>query len=265
MKKLLGLALALSIILSPLVVPLTTAQASYSPNIEVEALTRSQFRITITNAPSYSQVDLYYHQSDSELWNSTWNIGDTDRNGRFTTTRTFNSFSPQLDWFWYAEVGGRNTPSISTNSRSNSNSNNTPTYRPNRPGRVYADTTFKTGALVLDSGTVYLIYRDQRIGFASERVFLDLGYQWSDVVYGNTSNLPYIYTVTNATYAHPWGSWVKSGSSIYFVHEDGLIPVSSESIFKNNGGESKLTVPMNYYDSQINKLSKMKNNDSRLE
>lgn len=261
MKKLLGLALALSIILSPLVVPLTTAQASYSPNIEVEALSRSQFKITVSNAAKYSTVDLYYHQSDSELWNGTLNIGTTDRNGRFTTTRTFNSFSPQLAWFWYANVGGYNTPSITTGTRTNHNSN----YRPERPGRVYSSTTFKTGTLVLDNGTVYLIYRDQRIGFSSERVFLDLGYQWSDVVYGNTSYLPYIYTVTNATYAHPWGSWVKSGSSIYFVHEDGLIPVSSDSIFKSNGGESKLTVPMNYYDSQLNKLSKMKSNDSRLE
>lgn len=262
MKKLLSLVLALSIIIAPSVFLAQSAQASYWPNIEVDALGRSQFRITVTNAPSYSSVDLYYHQSDSELWNGTLNIGRTDRNGRFTTTRTFNSFNPQLDWFWYAQIGGLNTPSISTNSRSNSDYNLN--HGTSRPGRVNSDTTFKTGSLVLDNGTVYLIYRDQRIGFASERVFLDLGFQWSDVVYGNTSYLPYIYTVTNATYSHPWGSWVKSGNTIYFVHEDGLIPVSSESIFKNNGGENKLVVPMNYYDSQLNKLSKMKNDDSRL-
>ncbi len=260
MKKLLGLVIAISVIISPLIVPISRAEAYTSPKIEVDALGRSQFRISITNAPSYSTVDLYYHQSDSELWNGTLGIGTTDRNGRFTTTRTFNSFSPQLDWFWHAKVGGYNTPSISTNSRSTSDKTN----YPDRPGRVRANTTFKSGALVLDNGTVYLIYRDQKIGFSNERVFLDLGYQWSDVVYGNTSYLPHIYTVTSGTYSHPWGSWVKSGSTIYFVHEDGLIPVPSDSIFKNNGGESKLTVPMNYYDRHLDTLSKMKNNDSRL-
>lgn len=258
MKKLLSFIAVFSVVLGTFAIqPTNSAQAAYSPQIEVEALSRNQFRITVTGGYSYAQVDLYNHQSDSELWNGIQNIGTTDRNGKFTTTRTFNSFEPQLAWFWYATVGGRNTPSITTGSRSSNNSSNN--------GTVLSSRSYNSGTLVLDNGTVYLIYKDQKIGFASERVFIDLGYKWHSVVYGNTSSLPLIYIVTSSVYSHPWGSWIKSGNTIYFVHEDGIIPVSTYSIFKDNGGKPELVVPANWYDMQERKLSKMKDDDSRLE
>lgn len=254
MTKITKLFIGLVLVATPLT-PLHFAQAtSYyyggEPKIEVESLSQNRFQITVSNAASYSTVDLYNHQTDSELWNGILNIGTTDRNGRFTTTRTFNSFHPELGWVWYADVGGRSTPTINTGARGT--------------GTVLSDTTYNSGTLVLDRGTVYLIYRDQKIGFSSQYVFQNLGFQWSSVIYGDTSSIPLVYIVTNSTYSHPWGSWVKDGDTIYFVHENGLIPVSSYSIFLDNGGLSQLVVPANWYDLQLHKLSKMVKNDSRL-
>ena len=257
MKKLLGLIIGVFVftVIAPFQ-PIAVAQAGHQPKIEVEVLSNSRFKITISNGYSYGTVNLYSHQSDSELWNGILNIGTTDRNGNFTTTRTFNSFQPNLAWFWYATVDGVSTASISTGGQASTN---------NHGGKVLSQITYDSGTLVSDRGTVYLIYKDQRIGFSSAEVFLQLGFSWNSVVYGDTSSLPYIYTVTSGVYSHPWGSWVRSGDTIYFVHEDGLIPVTTYEIFKNNGGESHLVVPMNWYDKQLKKLSKMKKNDSRLE
>lgn len=240
----------LSIVLA---LPIMTSQASAAsnPKIDVDELSHSQFRITITNAPSYSQVDLYYHQSDSDIWNAILNMGSTDRYGKYSTTRTFNSFHPNLNWFWYANVEGRNTPSITTGDEDND-------------GDVLGETTYDSGTLVVDNGTVYLIYRDEKIGFANEAAFLDSGFKWSSVIYGSTSGIPLSYIVTNGTYSHPWGSWVQNGKTIYFRHEDGLIPVTTMEIFRNNGGKTSLLVPANKYDLRLDKLSKMKNDDSRL-
>lgn len=251
MNKIISTFIGLVLVL--VAVPLqtaNTAQASGEPRIEVQQLSNNRFRIDISNGYRYSQVDLYSHQSDSELWNGILNVGTTDGNGRFSTTRTFNSFHPELDWFWYADVGGYSSPTIKTGYSAG--------------GRVLSNQTYDSGTLVLDNGTVYLIYRDQKIGFANAFVFEQLGFKWSNVVYGNTNSIPQIYTVTNPYSSHPWGSWISLNGTVYFVHENGLIPVTSYDIFLNNGGQQQLIVPMNYYDQQIKYLSNLKKNDSRL-
>ncbi|HEX3095729.1 MAG TPA: hypothetical protein VHQ20_01255 [Patescibacteria group bacterium] len=255
MKKVNVLLVGSLIALVTGVLPLNFAQASTGPRIAVESLSRSQFRITVTNAFSYSQVNLYSHQSDSQLWNGILNIGQTDYNGRFTTTRTFNSFHPDLAWFWYATVGGQNTPSITTGGNGNNNDG----------GQVLPASTFANGALVQDNGTVYIIYRGQKSAFANESAFLGNGFSWSNVFYGNTAGIPLVYIISSAGYtSHPWGSWIRSGDTIYFVYETGLIPISSYSIFLNNGGNPNLIVPANWYDMRLDLLSKMKTDDSRL-
>lgn len=247
-KFLVGIVVVAGIIVGPLV---NTAEAASKPRLEVEQISHNRFRITVSNAPSYSSVDIYSHQSDSELWNGVLNIGETNRSGNFTTTREFNSFHSNLAWYWYAEIDDYRTPVITTGSNRSA-------------GRVLSETSYDTGTLVSDRGTVYLIYRDQKIGLASGAVFEQLGFRWSAIINGDTSSIPLIYVVTNGVYSHPWGSWVKSGDDIYFVHENGLIPVTTDSIFRDNGGTNKLLVPMNSYDKKLRKLSKMTNDDSRL-
>lgn len=98
------------------VLPLNFALAA-NPKIEVKPVGREKFKITVKSADAYRQVNLFYHQSDSNgqnLWNAIYNIGRTDRRGNFTTTRTLKSFQPRLDWTWYANVNGDNTPTITS-------------------------------------------------------------------------------------------------------------------------------------------------------
>src|SRR5436190_1100886 len=40
--------------------------------------------------------------------------------------------------------------------------------------------------------------------------------------------------------AHPVGSWVIQGQTVYFVSASGLIPISTWQIFLSNGGQASL-------------------------
>jgi hypothetical protein len=252
MNRIYKVLLGVFVLAASITAPISSASASSSPRLNVEPMSNSQFKINISSASTFSQVDLYMHQSDSELWNAILNIGTTDRNGRFTTTRTLRSFHPELDWTWYAQVDGWNTPTTTTKSRTSNT------------GQVRSNTTYANGALVADNGTVYIIYRDQKIGFSSGYAFTRMGFDWSDVITGNTSSLPLIYVINESSTSHPWGSWIKLGSKTYFVHEKGLIPVTTQSLLRSNGGQTNLVVSGNRYDEKLKKLSSLKKNDSRL-
>lgn len=132
-------------------------------------------------------------------------------------------------------------------------------------GSVLGTSTFRqNGHLVEQNGTVYQVYRGFRTGFASGQAFEGLGYRFANVERGAWTNLPITSYVVNTSFtSHPWGSWVKSGNTVYFVHETGLIPVPSYDIFVNNGGEDRLVVPLNVYDSQLPMQTNMIYDDSR--
>lgn len=126
-------------------------------------------------------------------------------------------------------------------------------------------TTYRNGQLVIENGTIYQLYKNQRIGFANMWSFNNLGFKLANVEPGYWSQLPQTQFVVNTSYsAHPWGSWVKSGNTVYFVHETGLIPITTYEIFLNNGGLDKLVVPINWYDGQLAMQPFMTYNDSRL-
>lgn len=135
----------------------------------------------------------------------------------------------------------------------------------NVAGRVLGSMYYLNSTLVNDNGTVYITYKNTKTGFSNMDAFKGLGYNTSNIISGSTVNLSNTnYVISSQFVAHPWGSWVKNGSSIYFVHENGLIPIPSYDIFINNGGRDAWVVYANSYDLGRAMLSNMVYNDSRL-
>lgn len=132
-------------------------------------------------------------------------------------------------------------------------------------GSVLGANIYSNGTLINDNGTIYLTYKNTRTGFSSLDAFRSLGYKLSNVINASTANLADSrYVIGSANISHPWGSWVIAGNTIYFMHQDGMIPISSYDIFTANGGLSKLIVPFNGYDVGKPLLSVMDYNDARL-
>lgn len=132
-------------------------------------------------------------------------------------------------------------------------------------GSVLGISNYKSGMLLNEAGTVYMVYKNTRSGFVSRAVFEGLGFNFGQITTGSFSGLADSgYTIRTAKAAHPWGSWIKSGSTVYFEHDSGLIPVADYATFINNGGEDRLVVPANVYDFRQPLLSVMIYNDPRL-
>ena len=131
---------------------------------------------------------------------------------------------------------------------------------------VLGATAYANGQLISEGSTVYIVYKNTKTAFASAAAFLGLGFKFGNVLaVGNSGLASSGYTVTTQYAQHPWGSWVKSGSTVYFVHESGLIPVPDWNTFLNNGGQSSFIVNANTYDFRLSMLSPMTSGDSRLQ
>lgn len=132
-------------------------------------------------------------------------------------------------------------------------------------GTVLGGLIYNNGTLINDGGTIWITYKNTKAGFANMSAFLGLGYKTSSVISASTVNLSNQgFVVNHSNIAHPWGSWIKSGNTIYFVHESGLIPISHYDIFVGNGGRDHLVVTANQSDFAKPILSLMNNNDPRL-
>ncbi|MGE5298275.1 MAG: putative Ig domain-containing protein, partial [Acidobacteriaceae bacterium] len=133
-------------------------------------------------------------------------------------------------------------------------------------GNIWGGQTYKNGTLISENGTIYIVYKNLKSGFANMWSFSGLGYRAENILNTGFTNLANSgYVINTMQIAHPWGSWIKSGSTVYFVHQDGLIPIPSFDVFLNNGGEDRLVVPANSYDfSNKPVLGLMTSNDWRL-
>ena len=132
-------------------------------------------------------------------------------------------------------------------------------------GAVLGSSTYSNGQIISVNGTVYIIYKNTQTAFGNAAAYLGLGYNWEQVMQVSYSGIPDSgYIVSTSKTSHPWGSWIKSGSTVYFVHELGLIPVPDYSTFNNNGGYDRLVVKANAWDFQRPMLSVMVWNDTRL-
>lgn len=136
---------------------------------------------------------------------------------------------------------------------------------PPPPPAVLGSSAYPNGQLISENGIVYIVYKGQTAGFASAAVFRALGYKFNNVVEVGFSNAPYSgHIINSARSSHPWGSWIKAGRTVYFVHESGLIPVPDWATFVNNGGDGRLIVPANSYDVSLPVLPQMEFSDYRL-
>jgi hypothetical protein len=130
---------------------------------------------------------------------------------------------------------------------------------------VLGASVYNNGQLVSESGTVFIVYKNTKTGFVSASVFKALGFKFANVMEVGSSGLADSgYTVRTQYASHPWGSWIKSGNTVYFVHDSGLIPVPDWATFLNNGGQSNLVVSASHYDFTLPVLSPMTYSDPRL-
>jgi hypothetical protein len=134
-------------------------------------------------------------------------------------------------------------------------------------GSVQGTSVYANGTLLMvnNDKTIFIVYRNRLTGFGNYPAFTGLGFKLGNVIRTDVALTNSGYVVTTANASHPWGSWVKSGNTIYFVHESGLIPISSYDIFINNGGNPALVVPANVYDLRLNQLPLMVAGDARLQ
>ncbi len=129
-----------------------------------------------------------------------------------------------------------------------------------------APTTYNNGELINENGTISIVYQNTKTPFANAPAFLGLGFSFANVRTVSNSGLPLSgKIVVTADGAHPRGSWLLSGSTVYFITPNGLIPVPSWAIFLSNGGQAGYIVPANSYDLSFPMLPLMTLNDARLQ
>lgn len=125
---------------------------------------------------------------------------------------------------------------------------------------------FKNGQLVAQGKTVYIIYKNTKTPFTNYQAFKDMGFRDSQITFrGDLSAVPDTgYMIENSQSWHPWGSWIKKGNQVYFVHELGLMPVADMQTFALSGGSAAMLVAMNKADEELSILPPMKLVDIRL-
>jgi len=132
-------------------------------------------------------------------------------------------------------------------------------------GSVAGVSAYANGTLISENGTVSIVYRNLKSSFANASAFTGFGFKFSNVRNVVNSGINSTgYVIKTSSTSHPWGSWIKSGQTIYVVHENGLIPVSDYGTFVSNGGQDSLVVPANAWDFRLAMLSPMVWNDIRL-
>ena len=133
-------------------------------------------------------------------------------------------------------------------------------------GGVLGVSSYPNGTLISVGSTVYIVYKGTQTPFADAFAFTGLGFSFNNVLAVGSSGLAASGYIVSTPYArHPWGSWIKSGSTIYFVSDQGLIPIPDWATFLNNGGQAALVVPANTYDFKLAILSPMVAGDPRLQ
>lgn len=169
----------------------------------------------------------------------------------------------------YANSVGSSSITVCTNNYSNTCGTVYTTVNPYYPrsnnGRVLGTSIYGSGTLINDSGTIFITYKNSKAGFASMNAFSQLGFKLNNVINGSTSMLTDSeYIINSGSNAHPWGSWIKNGNTVYFVHETGLIPIDNYNVFIQNGGLDKMVVMANLADFTKPLLYNMTLDDSRL-
>ncbi|MDB4939839.1 MAG: hypothetical protein JWO40_264 [Candidatus Doudnabacteria bacterium] len=231
----------------------TFAKAA-APSISVTLPDPSNIvRVSVYNSDSNSAVTLVQNQNTAV---NSINLGQTDNQGNLSQVIKLN-------------VDGSNSP-VNINVVVNGISSAIVAVYPfgvSAPtkGSVLGSSTYNNGTLVLENGTISLVYKNTKAGFTNYKAFTGLGYKVSNVVPADINGMGVAgYLIKTASAAHPAGSWVSSKGTVYFVDPSGLIPISDMDTFTNNGGNVPNIVPANSYDLKKVKLSIMVMDDARL-
>jgi chitodextrinase len=107
------------------------------------------------------------------------------------------------------------------------------------------------GSLVNDKGTIYIITKGQREGFANESSFLSLGYSFSNAIPGDTSFLATLAPINNSARAHPFDTLINQSGTIYLITSKGKIGIPNQSNFTSWGYKTTSVVIANKYDLAI--------------
>lgn len=130
------------------------------------------------------------------------------------------------------------------------------------PGELSAN--FPNDTLLLDSGTIYLVMNGAKHGFTSMAAFSGLGYTVRNLEKRSSTGISNGYVLNNPNMSHVAGSFVKSGQTVYFVDEKGLIPIPTWGIYLSNKGSSNQILTANASDLAKQQLNLMVMNDSRI-
>jgi hypothetical protein len=126
------------------------------------------------------------------------------------------------------------------------------------------------GTLVLDASdgiTVYMIgLNGTKRGFASEAVFLALGYNFANLPLINLSDYPAGDPITNADLPHPEGALVlgSDGVTVWWVLGSMRQGFESEAVFNTYGFDWNKIVPSNSSDMALPEGALVKFRDGTL-
>lgn len=124
------------------------------------------------------------------------------------------------------------------------------------------------GTLALDASdnkTVYMIGpNNTKRGFTSEAVFKQLGYTYKGLLKINLSDYTTGAVISSATAAHPEGSLVMEGKTVWWIRNGTRSGFESEAVFKTYGFSFDRTVRANAADLAIPTSSAVKFRDGTL-
>lgn len=117
----------------------------------------------------------------------------------------------------------------------------------------------RDGSLINDNGTIYIVSDWHRRGFTSAKVFLDLGYSFSNAIPGDTSFLTTYTPISSSKREHAPGTVVNDNGTLCFLQspfkaEDktsGRQCFTSMSNFYEWGFKLHEVIPANIYDKRL--------------
>ncbi len=86
-----------------------------------------------------------------------------------------------------------------------------------------------------DKGTCYLITNGLKAGFTSEKVFKDLGFNFTNVLYADVSWMGSDANITSSTEAHRTGVLINKSGTVYLVGPNGLYGIPNPDILASWG------------------------------
>lgn len=102
-----------------------------------------------------------------------------------------------------------------------------------------------------DTGTCYLITNGEKAAFTSEDIFSQLGFNFSNALYGDVSFLPAAPDISSATQAHLPGTLVNNNGTIELVGATGTIGIPDMSTLSSWGYVLSNVVPADTADQQL--------------